>query len=124
MARLKAPLEKKLDRVPVRVFPDDQDRREKLRADFERTTVGRRATLEYKAFCKASTPCHRTARTIMRKQPQTLAGAAVWALVALFDGEWAGFGFRIDDAAGKIALALSRAAKIKLPNGVRQAVRS
>jgi hypothetical protein len=123
MARLKAPLHKKLDRLRS-VFSDDWNRREKLHADFDRTAAGRRADREYKAFCKADTQCHRTARAIMRKQPRTIAGAAVLALAALFDGDWGGFGFQADDAAGKVAIALSRAAKIKLPNGVRQAVRS
>ena len=123
---LRAPLDKQLDRM--RRTTDHSrtswEQMEKVRAAFDRTAPGRRASQEYKAFCKASTPCCRTAKAIMRKRPQTVAGAAVFAMAAFFDGEWGGFGFRADDAAGRIVRELSDASKIKLPNGVRQAVQS
>ena len=119
LSRLKAPFYRRLDRLGYQ-----QPARQEAWAAFERTAVGRRADREYKAFCKACTPCHRTARAIMQKRPQTVAGAAVFAIAALYDGEWAGFGFSVDDASGRIVTALSEAAKIKLPNGIRQAVLS
>ena len=124
--RLRASHKRKLDRLRSQSGVSNDDKWVRLdaaRAAFDRTAVGKKAKREREAFDAASTLAFRAARKIMWKQPQTLAGAAVFSIAALWDGDWC-FAFPDDEAAVRIVHALSRAAGVRLPNGVRQAVQS
>jgi len=98
------------------------DAKEATRDAFARTQAGKKADVEWDAFNAAANNARKTARAILRKQPKTVAGAAVIALAAVYEGEWAGFFFPIAASESALVRCLSRAGGVRLPAGVRRAM--
>lgn len=115
---LKRGLERKLKKAP-KVW----EARNALWQTFEWSRAGKAHLAEWEIFNGACKEAHKTSRTILRKKPRTIAGAAVYAIAAVFEGgEWGGFGSPIHGSAWWTLRAFSEAGGVPLPKGMKQAL--